>query len=380
MINKKLLSTTLLLVFVIFFQTHSQDLSTRLQAKLDSLRTAGNFPGLSVAIISADGKIYSLASGMADKEKNLPLTPESRLLAGSVGKTFVAAIALQMIADGKFSLDDKVSKYLGVENWYSRIPNATDITVRHIMNHTSGVMRYEFKEKFMADLTSNSSKEWKPEELLSYVLDEKAEFAAGAGWDYSDTNYILLGMIMEKVSGEKYYDLLEKRILKKEKLNNTAPSDKIKLKGLVQGYAGAENDFGKKDKMIDEKGSMIVNPQFEWTGGGVYTTPTDLARWSKLLYEGKIIPESSLEKMFEFVPAKLGKDAGYGLGAISRPSPFGATVGHSGFYPGYMTDMIYFRDKRIAISIQANTSDFKNLKIGLYRCAMELMKVVQTQN
>ena len=87
------------------------------------------------------------------------------------------------------------------------------ITVRQLMNHTSGLVRYEFKEQFTKDLTANPDKVWRPEELVSYLLDEKAPFEAGKGWDYSDTNYIVLGMIIERVTGKKFYDEAQRRIL-----------------------------------------------------------------------------------------------------------------------------------------------------------------------
>jgi len=230
---------SLLLPSLLFVQvTFSQ--KSGLQNLLDSFRTTGNFPGLSFAIVNKDNTQAVYTSGYSDKEKKSLLKPSDRMLQGSVGKTYAAAIALQLIKEGKINLDEKVSAYLGQYDWYDKIPNAADITVRMIMNHTSGVMRYEFKEKFTHDLTGNPDKIWKPEELLSYVLGEQGTFKAGEGWEYSDTNYIMLGMIIEKITGIKYNDLLQKTILQPLKLTNTLPSDKRKLEGLAQGYAGAE--------------------------------------------------------------------------------------------------------------------------------------------
>src|SRR5690606_34417756 len=119
------------------------------------------------------------------------MKPTDRMLAGSTGKTFAAATALQLVKEGKIGLDDKVSKYLGAEEWFERLPNANDITVRQLMNHTSGLVRYEFKDQFTKDLTANPDKSWRPEELVTYLFGESPPFAAGEGWDYSDTNYIV---------------------------------------------------------------------------------------------------------------------------------------------------------------------------------------------
>ncbi len=187
-----------LLLFSFLFVHSSFAQTTSLRVLLDSLRMAGNFPGLSVAIVNKENASVAFASGYNDKEKNKFLTTSDRMLQGSVGKTYASAIALQLVKKGKIQLDEKVSAYLGQYEWFHRIPNSPAITVRMLMNHTSGVMRYEFKEQFLKDLTANPSKTWKPEELLSYVLNEIPPFNAGEGWDYSDTNYILLGMIIER--------------------------------------------------------------------------------------------------------------------------------------------------------------------------------------
>ncbi len=330
-------------------------LKKELQMKLDEWHKAGKFPGATLGVVLRDGESFGLAVGYSDRVAKTPMKPNDRMLAGSTGKTFAAATALQLVKEGKIGLDDKIEKYLGKEPWFSRLPNAKDITVRQIMNHTSGLVRYEFKDTFTKDLTANPEKAWKPQELLAYLLDEKPPFEAGKGWDYSDTNYIVLGMIIEKVTGEKFYDEAKKRVVKPLKLDGTIPQDSPSIKGLVQGYAGANNPFGLRDAMI-ENGKFAVNPQFEWTGGGWASTSEDLARWAKMMYEGKAFDPSLLPQMLDGVPAKLGPNVKYGLGVIIRPTQSGVTYGHSGFFPGYVTDMMYFPEQKIAVAVQVNTS------------------------
>ena len=366
--------TILFLFLLCTFIANSQFSPKRLQDKLDSLRNAGNFPGLSISIATANSTV-NLCSGYSDIEKKMPLTPSHLLLQGSVGKTYVSAIAINLIKDGKLKLEEKVSSYLGHLDWYHRIPNAASITVRQIMNHTSGVMRYEFKPDFINDLNAHPTKYWKPAELLNYVLDEKAAFTPGEGWEYSDTNYILLGMIIEYLTGMKYYDFLDQKILKPFHLSNTKPTDKIILPGIAQGYAGKENEFGKKEKMVSDDGSFVINPQFEWTGGGIYSTTEDLAKWGKLVYQGKICDTNLLLR--DAVPAKLGRDTKYGLGVIIRPTQLGIAYGHSGFFPGYLTEMYYFTEKKICVAVQCNSSDFKNLKMGLFRVLVEMAEEIR---
>lgn len=366
--------------FLVFLDGNAQkhDIA-KYQKVLDSLQVKGNFPGLSAAIMFSDNTSIAITSGFNDKEKQIPLKTTDKLMQGSVGKTYVAAIAMQLIKEGKLNLDEKVCTYLKSYDWCNRLPNGPEITVRMLMNHTSGVMRYEFKKEFTETLTKEIDKTWKPEELISYVLDEKAGFEPGKDWGYSDTNFILLGMIIEKITGKKYYDLLKKQILNPLKLTNTLPTDHRKLKGLAQGYAGEQNEFGGKNKVIDEDGKMIINPQFEWTGGGIYSTTEDLARWGKFLYAGAFLDSSTLKLMFEGVPAKLGRESRYGLGVIMRSTPYGPSQGHSGFFPGYLTEMYYFPKLKICVAVQTNTSDTKSLKGNVLRCLFEMARLAQEE-
>ncbi len=330
-------------------------LQKRLQEKFNELHKAGNFPGATAGFVLATGQSFGLAVGLADVETKTPMKASDFMIQGSVGKTYVAAVALQLVHEKKLGLDDKIEKYLGKESWFARLPNARDITVRMLMNHTSGLVRYEFKEQFTKDLTGNPDKVWKPEELVAYLLDSRAPFAAGQGWDYSDTNYIVLGMIIERVTKSSYYEQLKKRILKPLVLKETVPSDSRTIARLVQGYAGANNPFGGTDAMI-VGGKFAINPQFEWCGGGIASTTEDLARWGKVLYEGRAFHPSLLKEMLAGVPAKLGPEAQYGLGVIIRPTPLGISYGHSGFFPGYITEMAYFPDLKIALAVQVNSS------------------------
>ncbi len=349
----------------------SAQLRQRLQQNLDELHRAGKFPGATVGVALADGTSFGLATGFADPKAEAAMKPSDLMLQGSVGKTYAAAVALQLVGEGRIGLDDKIEKYLGGEKWFPRLPNAHDITVRMLMNHTSGLVRYEFKEQFTKDLTANPSKIWKPEELIAYMLDTAPPFAAGRGWEYSDTNYIVLGMIIERVTRSTYYREVSRRILKPLGLRRTVPSDSRTIPGLVQGYAGADNPFGGSDEMI-VGGRFIINPQFEWTGGGMASTTEDLARWAKLLYEGKAFGSSLLPEMFDGVAARLGPEAKYGLGVIIRPTPLGISYGHSGFFPGYLTEMAYFPDLKTAIAIQVNTSAPRAVGKPLFRLLLDL--------
>jgi D-alanyl-D-alanine carboxypeptidase len=161
-------------------------------------------------------------------------------------------------------------------------------------------------------------------------------------------------MIIERTGGAPYYEQLHQRILQPNSLTRTIPSDK-RLLPIVQGHAGPNNPFGGTDEMI-KNGKFAINPQFEWTGGGLATTSDDLVKWAKLLYEGRVIPESLMDDLLNGVSARLGPETRYGLGVIIRPTALGMTYGHSGLMPGYQTDVMYFPEMKLAIAVQVNSS------------------------
>jgi D-alanyl-D-alanine carboxypeptidase len=325
-----------------------------LQAKFDELHRAGSFPGGTASFAFAGGRRLGIAVGVSDRTTGRRMTPHDRMLMGSAGKTFASALALLLVHDRRFTLDDPISRFFGAEPWFDRLPNARRITVRHLMNHTSGLVRYELNPKFLADLTANPDRAWTGEERLAYLVDTKPPFAPAEGWEYADTNYIVLGMIIERVGGAPYYEQLRERVLYPHSLSRTVPSD-TRLLPIVQGYAGPGNPFGGADEML-AGGRFVVNPQFEWTGGGLATTADDLSKWAKLLYEGQVLPDSVMEDLLTGVPARLGPETKYGLGVMVRPTAHGVTYGHSGLMPGYQTDTMYFPEMKLAIAVQINSS------------------------
>lgn len=327
----------------------------RLQAVADAAVKSGDYPGVSLAAALPDGTVLTAVAGVADRDTRVSLKPSDRMPAGSVGKTFVAAAALQLAREDRLDLDAKIERYLGSEPWFPRLPNARDVTVRMLLNHTAGLERHEFKEKFTTNLTRNPDKVWKPEELVAYVLDDRPLFPAGKGWAYSDTHYIVLGMVLEKVTGKAWFDLLRQRLLKPLRLKDTLPAESRVIPRLVQGYAGKDNPFGGTDAMITD-GRFAFNPQNEWTGGGVVSTPRDLARWARELYTGRLIAPALRKEMLEGIETDMGPGVKYGLGVLIRLSERGITWGHSGFFPGYLTDMAYFPDLRLAVAVQVNSS------------------------
>ena len=350
-----------------------------LTAKLTSLHEAASFPGSTLGFVLPDGRSGSVSVGLADIEYKKPLKPTDRMLAGSIGKTYVSAVMLKLVQDGRVNLDTTIDHWLGANAWFSRLPNSKDVTLRMLMNHSSGIPEHVLNPDFIAALKKDPDRVWKPEELIAYVLDSKPLFPAGKGWSYADTNYILVGMIFQRVTKKTVYGEVQRLILKPLKLNRTIPSDRRVLPGVITGYSMPNSPFGFEGRLIVD-GKFVINPQMEWTGGGFASTAEDLARWAKLLFEGKVLSSGVLDQMLKGVEASEGRGSGagnkYGLAVQIRPSEWGVSYGHGGWFPGYRSEMEYFPHQRIAVAIQFNTDSGRALKKDLRAYIADAMKVI----
>lgn len=331
-------------------------LVARLQSLLDSARAASRWPAVSLAVIAADGSEAALVSGMADTTRRIPLRVTDKLLQGSVGKTYVAAVALQLVQEGRLELDAPIGRYIGDAPWFAALPNAPRITVRQLMRHQSGLVRYEFQPDVTRRLREEPFKVWTVADRLQVLAGTTPPFDAGAGWEYSDTNYIVLGTIIERLTGTPVFDEVRRRLLDPLALRETIPADRPDVPGIANGYAGTRNDLGGYDASVID-GRLQVNPQFEWTGGGMASSTRDLARWGRALYAGPVLGDSARRLMLDAVPARLGPNVRYGLGVMVRPTPVGESWGHSGFFPGYATELHHVPTIGITVALQVNVTD-----------------------
>lgn len=335
-------------------------LEQRLAAQLEAYRAATGAPGAVLGVVMPDGRVLAVAAGRSDTARGVAMQAQDRLLMGSVGKTYVAATALQLVRDGRLDLDAPVSRYVGGQGWFDSLPHAPRITVRNLMNHTSGLVRYEFRPEFTAALSANPDKVWDPREQVRYLHGNPAPFAPGEGWDYSDTNYLVLALVLESITQRPIDTEIRERFLLPQRLTNTLPSDARVLEGVVQGYAGAQNPFGGRDAMIAE-GRMIVNPQFEGAGGGYAASAADAARWGALYFSGALFGEAMLTQATQGIAARgLGPGTRYGLGMILRDSTSaGAVRSHSGFFPGYLTELRHYPNRGITVALMVNASNVR---------------------
>ncbi|HEX4951078.1 MAG TPA: serine hydrolase domain-containing protein [Blastocatellia bacterium] len=368
-----------LLAGQLFAQAKLTPLQQKIEAKLLELKANAEYPGVTVGYVLADGTAGSVSVGLSDLENKTPLKPRDRMLAGSIGKTYVAAVTLQLVQEGKLKLDDKIETWFGKEPWFARLPNARDITLRMLMNHSSGIPEHIMANGFLPAVKAAPDKVWKPEELLAYVLDAKPLFAAGKEYSYADTNYILIGMIFERVTKKNLYAEVQRRLLKPLKLERTIPSDRRVLPEVIPGYSMPNSPFGFEGRMIRD-GQFVFNPQMEWTGGGFASTAEDLARWAKALYEGRVLKPEVLQQMLTGVETGTGrgggKDTKYGLACQIRPSDWGVSYGHGGWFPGYLSEMEYFPEKKIAIAVQFNSDARQQIKHGLRAYIADVARII----
>ncbi|HME71872.1 MAG TPA: serine hydrolase domain-containing protein [Myxococcota bacterium] len=329
------------------------------QARLNAITRREALPGAVAAFGLKDCPIAVAAAGFADVERRVPIAPDAKFMSGSIGKSFVAALVLDLANDGYLSLDQKIEKWLGTAPWFDRLPNAHDVTLRMLLNHSSGIPDYLFTTRFLHAVLlkryfGDPRAPFSPEQLIAIVLDRAPLFPAGGGYNYTDTEYVLLGLIVERATGRTYYDLLGERILGPLQLTLTVPADRLEIPGLVSGYHRWLSPL--PSKVTDGKGALLFHPQTEWTGGGLATNPRDLVSWGLQLYEGRAFKWHYLELLNgSFNPLHGGLATAYGMGLFVYATPLGEAYGHSGWFPGYTGSMLYFPASRLAVAFQTNT-------------------------
>ncbi len=336
------------------------DLSAQLEITLGDFQERYGFPGATTAIALPDGTVVVAAVGLADVEAGLPMTPETRMLAASIGKTFVAATVLALESDGWLAQSDLLADHFGDRPWFANLPNAEAMTVGHLLHHQSGLPDHPHLSEFQAATAARIAEgggAFTPEEILGFVTDHAPLFEAGTAWTYSDTGYILLGLLIEDVTGRSYYDVVQERFLGPLDLVDTIPSDRRAIPGLAVGYTIPGNPFGLPERTADADGQLVWDTSVEWTGGGLASTSYDLALWGHLLFGGAAMETPYLDRLLDGVP--VSPDAPgivYGAGvAIYADTPRGPVYGHGGWIPAYVSSLRHYADHSVTVAFQINS-------------------------
>ena len=300
--------------------------SARLQHIADGLVAAGA-PGAIVVVRTPSG-IREAAAGLADRRPAERMRATYRFRIGSVTKTFVATVVLQLEAEGRLRLGDSVERWLP-----GLVPNGGSITLRQLLNHTSGLVSFTDDEDFEKGLIADPGRSRSPREVLSFAFSHAARFAPGTDWWYSNTNYVVLGLVVEAVTSSTLEQQLEQRILMPLKLEATSfPTDTAFEGPFVHGYVGPHPGLPiPKGTLVDV--SSILNPSFAWGMGNMVSNAPDLTRFFAALLTGRLLPTRQLAEM------KTGSSANavYGLGLRTTYMACGTAVGHEGDIAGYRT-------------------------------------------
>lgn len=334
------------------------DLPAAVEALLEAFREAYSFPGATVAYALPDGTVETVAVGFADVEAGVPMTPRSRMLAASIGKTIWGALILSLETEGALRRSDRVSDYLGGFSWFARIPNAETMTIGQLLTHSAGVPDHVHMDGVAEALIEfGTARQFEPSDIIALVLDEPPLFAAGSGWAYSDTGYILLGLVIQAAAGQDVFDLARERFLQPLGLTDTVPSRSPVIEGLAVGYTLDNNPFGLAARTMDESGSLTWNPAVEWAGGGFASTSANLAMWGHALFTGAAMEAGYLERLLDAVPVDPDTPGVfYGAGvAIYEDTPLGPVYGHGGWIPGYVSSLRHYADRGLTIAFQINT-------------------------
>ncbi|MEK4777810.1 serine hydrolase domain-containing protein [Bacillus sp. FSL L8-0199] len=297
------------------------------QAMQDTLQLG--YPGI-LAKTSQGRKTWGYAAGVADLRTKKPMKTDFRFRIGSVTKTFTATVILQLAGENRLNLDDSIEKWLPdviQGNGY----DVKQITIRQMLNHTSGIAEYSRSKE--ADFT-NTKRLYTAEELVKIGISAPPDFAPGKGWSYSNTGYVLLGMLIEKVTGNNYAEEIENRIIEPLELSNTfLPGNSSIIPGNKHARGYVQQEEGSELKNV-----TYFNPSIASSAGDMISTADDLNKFFSYLLGGKLLKEKQLNQMFTTVPAGRGGINGYGLGIFEIKLPNGVPIwGHTGGIPGFDT-------------------------------------------
>lgn len=323
-------------------------LAAALEQVLEQTRAEMNVPSIQMSVSIPGQGEWSGARGLANPAVGIPATPNDQVRVASITKLFVATVALQLVQEGWLQLDQTVEFWLP-----GLLPKGAQITVRQLLNHTSGVPDY-LTDGFAWSASEQQWRYWAPEELVAAALQRGAGGTPGARWSYSNTNYVLLGMIIERVTHYPLHEEIRNRIINQLGLHDTYIEPFEQPPSVVRSFA-------RQRDLTD------VNLSFAWAAGNISATTADLVRFSQALFGGALLGPEALALMHEFRGTGSG-DLLYGLGLMQdrlnagqfadgqpRPREWGITRGHTGGLIGSRSVLWYLPERGITLAVNINT-------------------------
>lgn len=310
----------------------------RLDAAIVGAMKRDNIPGAIVGVWMPGRGDYVKAFGTADTASGTPMKSDLFMRIGSVTKTFTVTAVLQLVDEGRIALDDPISKYV------DGVPGGDRITLRQLASMRSGLFNYTEDEKFLAALRADPQREFTPRQLLGYALAHPANFAPGAKWEYSNTNTILLGLLLEEMSGQPLDGYLRQHVFDPLKLKDTSlPSGTAFPEPHADGYTG----FSPNGAVTN---ATDWNPSWAWAAGSAVSTLEDLHAWVPALVDGRLLTPATQAQRMRTEPVGV-PGISYGLGIAD----VNGWLGHNGELPGYETIAAQLPQDRTTMVIMINS-------------------------
>ena len=336
MTRKILLFLNILLITQICFsQTFDK---AKLDNYLQALEDNNKFMG-SVSIAREGKVIYTKSIGFADVEQKIKLTENSKFRIGSISKTFTAALVFKAIEERKIKLTDVLAKY------YPSIKNSGKITISSLLYHRSGLHNFTDDEDYLKWNTSPKTEN----EMIAIIAKAGSDFEPDTKAEYSNSNFVILSYILEKIYKKKFKEILTKKIIIPLGLKNTFYGGKIDLKNDECNSYTFEGSWTKESE---------TNMSVPMGAGAVVSTPNDLTKFIDELFQGKVVSNSSLEQM------KTIKDH-FGMGLFQIPFYGKKGFGHTGGIDGFSSMLSYFPEDKLAFALTSNGNNYKNNDIAI---------------
>ncbi|WP_405566456.1 beta-lactamase family protein [Streptomyces phaeochromogenes] len=325
-------------------------------------------PGVIVRVDKGNGRPIEIARQAPWTRADHTLAADDQFRMGSNTKTMVATVVLQLVAEHRLKLTDPVEKWLP-----GLIPNGAAITVRMLLNHTSGLFNYLIDPDVFKAFTGQDTRAWTPQELIAAGVRHDPLFAPGTDYSYSNTNYVALGLIAEKATGHTLGDLIQRRITGPLRLKNTylvtgfgkTNNPRLahgyepyadRLAPLLPPYAPAGTAFAGPERSAGYVDTTGINASTLWAAGGMVSNAQDWARFSGALNSGKLLPPALLKEMRTTVAEEAEfPNRRYGLGLEEVSTPCGTVWGHSGQAAGYSSEDYTDATGRRTVSVFTTT-------------------------
>src|SRR5215813_5643333 len=347
-------------LIVLFLAASSTRLSASQSDKVDDYvkaeMTRQKIPGLSIAVVNNGEIVKAKGYGLANVELTVAATTDTIFQSGSVGKQFTATLVMMLVEEGRMSLDDHISKY---------IPNSPaiwkDITLRHLLTHTSGISNKIYNQ-------INMRQDYSEDELVEKIAALPLDFQPGEKWNYSNSGYVMLGILIHKATGRFYGDLLKERIFTPLGMSTARIINEADIvPNRAAGYRLVKGDL---------KNQQWVSPALNTTAdGSLYLTVLDMAKWDAALYTQKLLRRSSLDMMWTPVKLNDGKTQQYGFGWGFGNARGHRIIEHGGAWQGFTTYIARYVDDKLTIIVLTNLAGANPGRIahgvaGFYNAAL----------